>query len=485
MMILRSTILLAVLLTIGARPAAAQSTDMDSYALLAIEELRANGLHVGRGNVGVTHGLLLSPRPLVAPTSQVAARAVRLAPYSRCAALFTDGLVGARCGTMRPFAGIVDDAAAEYGLPTQFPCAPTPLPFTQPVPPGHYGDVVVRDGETVILAGGEYAFCSLRTGRHARLEFAGPATVRVRDSLRLSNGSFTGPANTTLDARDIRLFVRGARPHFARRSRVALRLYAPESALYVDNGVVLEGSFMARRIRVGRVTVNLMADGGPTTTTSATTTSTTSTRPTSTTRATTTTTSSSTIPTTTVPTPVEVCGNCLDDDGNGLTDFEDPACCAGPQAFAMTLRRGRIRPRGTTTSRLRLKTMLARTGLQDMNPLAEDVFLQIRPEDGPDVFCAMVPAGRFGKKRGVFRFLDREHVVDSAQHLDIIRIRVRRDGSVRLRTLGKQARLKTPRQGRLQVTVGFRTPAAGDAANRCSSAVSAFRTGRAGRLLAP
>src|SRR5207244_1377747 len=33
--------------------------------------------------------------------------------------------------------------------------------------------------------------------------------------------------------------------------------------------------------------------------------------------------------------PTETCGNCIDDDGNGLTDFEDPACSG--QAGTLTL----------------------------------------------------------------------------------------------------------------------------------------------------
>jgi hypothetical protein len=40
--------------------------------------------------------------------------------------------------------------------------------------------------------------------------------------------------------------------------------------------------------------------------------------------------------------PVEICGNCVDDDGNGLTDFEDPACC--PFTFESTVTSGRLVP---------------------------------------------------------------------------------------------------------------------------------------------
>jgi hypothetical protein len=44
--------------------------------------------------------------------------------------------------------------------------------------------------------------------------------------------------------------------------------------------------------------------------------------------------------------------------------------------------------------------------------------------------------------------------------------------------------MQTPARGSLQVTVGFHDPA-GDAGNRCSSTVQAFRSGRRGALLAP
>ena len=41
--------------------------------------------------------------------------------------------------------------------------------------------------------------------------------------------------------------------------------------------------------------------------------------------------------------PETNCGNCLDDDGDGLTDFEDPNCCSesGP---ALSLQRGLMKP---------------------------------------------------------------------------------------------------------------------------------------------
>ena len=184
-----------------------------------------------------------------------------------------------------------------------------------------------------------------------------------------------------------------------------------------------------------------------------------------------------------MPPPREICGNCIDDDGNGLTDFEDPACCMQSQAFTMTVTRGLLRPRGATT-RLKLKSLLAKVGLADVNPLKQDVFVQIRPAGGTDVLCAKAPTDKFMKMHGAFKFWDRQHRVARAKGISDIRVQVRPDGSVRFSAVGKRVEFTTPQGGTLQVTVGFRDPAT-EAGNRCSTQTQAFRTGRQGQLLAP
>jgi len=224
-----------------------------------------------------------------------------------------------------------------------------------------------------------------------------------------------------------------------------------------------------------------------TTTTEETTTSTTATTTSEAATTTTTSTPGATSTTTTTlggePGPREICGNCIDDDGNGLTDFEDPACCMQTQAFTMEVTRGLLRPHGGTT-RLKLKSLLAQAGLADVNPLKQDVFVQIRPTGGTDVLCAKAPAGKFMKMHGAFKFWH-GRLVASAKGINDILVKVRRDGSVRFSAVGKRVEFTTPPGGTLQVTVGFRDPATAEAGNRCSTQTRAFRTGRRGRLLAP
>jgi hypothetical protein len=498
-------------------------------------------------------------------------------PSSRCSQLYANDMVhapGGGCGPATTFTSpIFPDLAAACGMPNPFPaCGGQNVVVlhgqVRELGPGTYGDVIVMGGGgspgSLILTGGDYRFCNLRTSRRAVLQAKTATTIHVRGLMSLSNGTVTGPAGSVSPC-NLQILVAGPRVHISRHAVVKARLCAPNAALYVTNGANLSGGFAAGRIRLGRGSVagaGCRAGGGTTTTISATTTTT---RPSSTTTtlpavcgngvregreqcdgadlggetcpslglgpgtltcladctfdrlgctcgngtvdastgeqcdpaAATSTCAANEdcgvatgpdrctcIPSS--PTLLEVCGNCLDDDLNGLTDFEDPACCPSGRSFPLTLRRGRIKPQGGTQSRLRLRAVLASAGLEGVNPQKEDVFLQLRPERGTDIFCARIPAAKWKtKNRRAFRFKDRKHTVASALGVDVAKIKVKKSKQVRLRTRARKALLKAPSQGRLQVTVGFRDAAAGDAQNRCSSAVAQFRAGRKGRLIAP
>src|SRR6185436_10139485 len=98
----------------------------------------------------------------------------------------------------------------------------------------------------------------------------------------------------------------------------------------------------------------------------------------------------------------EQCGDCRDNDGDGLTDFEDPDCCdvQTGQLFEMDVRKGRLRARSTSQSTLRLKGTLARSGLRSkIDPTAQQVGIQIRNKADGEVLCASIPSGKFIKKR--------------------------------------------------------------------------------------
>jgi hypothetical protein len=139
----------------------------------------------------------------------------------------------------------------------------------------------------------------------------------------------------------------------------------------------------------------------------------------------------------------------------------------------MDLRRLRIRPRGTT-SKLVLHSTLARSGLGDVDPLAEDVYLQIRPAGGFETLCAKMPAAKFMRMHGAFKFWDHAHSTASAKGIDDVKVKVRSDGDVRFRAWGRHVLMQTPAAGALTVTTGFKSPTGSDATNRCSTGTATF-----------
>jgi hypothetical protein len=184
-----------------------------------------------------------------------------------------------------------------------------------------------------------------------------------------------------------------------------------------------------------------------------------------------------------LPSGLETCGNCIDDDGDGLVDFEDPECCGETQSF--TLKKGRLRPADAGT-KLALKGSLGSLDLGTFPPATHDVFVQVRAEGGDDMLCAQIPAASLAAKKKRLRFKDKTGAVASAQGLSQLKLRVRKDGSVALATRGKQVLFATPSAGRVHVTMGFRNPATADVGNQCRSGVETFRAiGKKGALKFP
>ena len=180
----------------------------------------------------------------------------------------------------------------------------------------------------------------------------------------------------------------------------------------------------------------------------------------------------------------EVCGDCRDNDGDGLVDFEDPDCCdAGTgQLYDMDLRKGRLRSKTSTASLLRLKGTLAKSGLASRIALpGQHVGIQLRTDAG-EVLCAAVPSGSFTKKKQTFRFTRKKKPVpsDIGRDLDKVVVKVTKKGQVKFRLKAKRAALVTPAPGLLRVTVGFTTQGGAASENVCSQAVRAFRGGKNG-----
>jgi hypothetical protein len=192
-----------------------------------------------------------------------------------------------------------------------------------------------------------------------------------------------------------------------------------------------------------------------------------------------------------VPPGGEICGNCIDDDGDGLVDFEDPDCCAAQegQLFQMDLRNARLRPRRATgRTLLRVKGALARSGLAGrIDPLAQQVGIQIRSADQGELLCATIPAGKFLKRKKGYVFSQKRTPLPAelGRNLNRVRIKPLKSGVVAFRAKGRQTMIATPPEGALQISVGFMRPGTPSSQNVCSQAVRLFRGGKKGQLKFP
>jgi len=172
----------------------------------------------------------------------------------------------------------------------------------------------------------------------------------------------------------------------------------------------------------------------------------------------------------------EICGNCTDDDHDGLTDLEDPACCSN--AGTMQIEHVRIVPR-RGRSGLTLKGGLHGMNLGGLRTGERDVVLQLRAADGPP-FCARIPAASLvADKRGL-RFKDPRQSTASAGGVTLLRLDAARNGTVSLSARGPATRFLAPGAGPLAIRVGFVSPGVGDRGSTCAAATAVLRRGKRG-----
>ena len=187
-----------------------------------------------------------------------------------------------------------------------------------------------------------------------------------------------------------------------------------------------------------------------------------------------TTTTTVTTPTTTTTLTADLCDNCVDDDGDGLVDFEDSDCCT---AAPLTLRKSSLRPRGQGTATLKLTAKLAASPVADGTAATQDLTVQLRGADG--TFCARIPAASLVRRRKGLIFRDADATLAGARGLQRVKLIEKRSGA-KLVVFGGEAQLDSPAPGALTATLGLRDPATAEAANQCSAATATFRAGRRG-----
>jgi hypothetical protein len=186
--------------------------------------------------------------------------------------------------------------------------------------------------------------------------------------------------------------------------------------------------------------------------------------------------------TTTLPAPAEICGDCVDNDGNGLTDLEDPACCPPGSGATLTLGPSRLAPhRGS--AKLKLTGTLAPLTLRA--GAAQDLFIQLRTDGGPDFLCARIPAADVVHRGAKEIFEGAKQGVETAQGIDAVVIKPMKKGGMALKVRGTKVPLRLPPAGTVDVTVGLRDPAAAEAGNLCATEGVPFTRSKKGALKYP
>jgi hypothetical protein len=147
----------------------------------------------------------------------------------------------------------------------------------------------------------------------------------------------------------------------------------------------------------------------------------------------------------------ETCGDCQDNDGDGLVDYEDPDCCERTDPLSLGRMVMRTRPLASGDS-LRLRIRPSATSTARLDPVHDGVTLQLSDLDG-ELYChdlALVTT-KSGLKRGVFRFSDRTGT--RAAGLQRARLKIRKDGQIVFRAAGGKMHLRTPADTGVKVTL--------------------------------
>ncbi|HYR95352.1 MAG TPA: hypothetical protein VEM57_01395 [Candidatus Binatus sp.] len=148
--------------------------------------------------------------------------------------------------------------------------------------------------------------------------------------------------------------------------------------------------------------------------------------------------------------PQEICGDCIDNDGDGLVDYEDPDCCAQMQGLAVQRMMVR-RPGGKAhRKRLRLKAVYAEAMPPGFDPQRQDTSIQISDRRG-QLLCKTIQASHWMKRRRGFKFWDMNG--SFAGGLSDGRFMTRQSGRVLFRTQGKKVQLRSVEGTNLRVTV--------------------------------
>jgi len=126
---------------------------------------------------------------------------------------------------------------------------------------GEYGELLIRQGGTVILGGGEYTFESIDCRNSSNLLFEDASNVCISNKLRTDNSTIVAPAEEAeITAKDIIFYVEGENGNNGRMNNSPkavdigqdnewfANVYAPNGTIQIGQESNAEGSFISKWI---------------------------------------------------------------------------------------------------------------------------------------------------------------------------------------------------------------------------------------------
>jgi hypothetical protein len=163
----------------------------------------------------------------------------------------------------------------------------------------------------------------------------------------------------------------------------------------------------------------------------------------------------------------EICGDCIDNDGDGLIDLEDDDCgCVDPDGLDLTELQVKTKSK-VRKKRLKVRAVWADSLPVGLDPLETGMKLQLNDNSGT-VFCSDFAADgwqRRGRRRLKFRSRDGTTVPTNGMRL--ARFKVNRKGRVIFTARGPRADLRFPIAGDMKVMVKV--------GEQCSTSTAALR----------
>jgi len=178
---------------------------------------------------------------------------------------------------------------------------------------------------------------------------------------------------------------------------------------------------------------------------------------------------------------VEVCGDCIDNDADGMVDLDDPECgCDDTAQMSLTKVRVRMNERPRVIKRLKVQGIWAAALPDGFDPREHGTQLQLNDDSGT-IYCANFEAANWREKdrrRLVYKApIRKPRVSKPSNGLKLARFKVTDDGPVVFKARGPRARVEGDVVGDVTIRV--------KAGDRCTTSAAALRSKGRRQLVFP